>query len=177
MTRSLRRLAAVLLVVTAAGLLAGCGSVRGTSAASASNRAANVGAAAPAQGGVVMVDCDGKLQTRPSSFVLTCADANDALGGMHWVSWGSQAFGTGTETINSCTPDCADGKLVPYPVLVAVWRPEPLPGHPGVQYFTRVTRIYTANRPPLYGCQGNQGKQTCYPLTSTFDLWSRAING
>jgi len=90
------------------------------------------------------------------------------------VSWGSQAFGTGTETINSCTPDCADGKLVPYPVLVAVWRPEPLPGHPGVSYFTRMTRIYTANRPPLYNCQG---KPPCYPLTSTFDLWSRAING
>ena len=167
MTRSPKRLAAVVLVVTAAGLLAGCGSVR----ASADLGAA---AAAPAQGGVVMVDCAGKPQTRPSSFVLTCADANDALGGMHWVSWGSQAFGTGTETINTCTPDCADGKLVPYPVLVAAWRPEPRPGHPGVQYFTRVTRIYTANRPPLYGCQG---KQTCYPLTSTFDLWSRAING
>src|SRR5579859_4522443 len=158
MTRSPKRLAAALLVVTAAGLLAGCGSARAT---------ADPGAAAPAaERGVVMVDCAGKLQTRPSGFVLTCADANDALGPMHWVSWGTQAFGTGTETINSCTPDCADGKLVPYPVLVAVWRPEPLPGHPGVQYFTRVTRIYTANRPPLYGCQG---KQTCYPLTSTFD--------
>jgi hypothetical protein len=167
MTRSPRRLAAVLLVVTAAGLLAGCGSARATADLSAA-------AATAAQHGVVMVDCDGKPQTRPSSFVLTCADANDALGGMRWVSWGSQAFGTGTETINSCTPDCADGKLVPYPVLVAVWRPEPLPGHPGVQYFTRVTRIYTANHPPLYNCQG---KQPCYPLTSTFDLWSRAING
>ncbi len=173
MTRSLRRLAAVLLVVTAAGLLAGCGSVRAATAGPASSRAADAGAAS-APGGVVMVDCDGKLQTRPSGFVLTCADANDALGAMHWVSWGSQAFGTGTETINNCTPDCADGKLVPYPVLVAVWRPEPLPGHPGVQYFTRVTRIYTANRPPLYNCQG---KQTCYPATSTFGLWGRAING
>jgi len=174
MTRSARWLAAVLLVVTA-GLLAGCGSARGTAGGARSSGAADLaGAAASAQHDVVMVDCDGKLQTRPSGFVLTCADANDALGGMHWVSWGTQAFGTGTETINSCTPDCADGTLVPYPVLVAAWRPEPLPGHPGVQYFTRVTRIYTANRPPLYGCQG---KQTCYPLTSTFDLWSGAING
>ncbi len=37
-----------------------------------------------------------------------------------------------------------------------------------------VTRVYTANRPPLYFCQG---KHTCYPQTSTFDLWSKAING
>jgi hypothetical protein len=57
--------------------------------------------------------------------------------------------------------------------LVALWRPEPRPGHPGVLYFTRITRIYTANRPPLYYCQGTH---TCYPLTSTFGLWSTQIN-
>ena len=34
--------------------------------------------------------------------------------------------------------------------LVALWRPEPLPGHPGVRYFTRITRIYTGKRPPPF---------------------------
>ena len=115
-----------------------------------------------------MVGCSGQQQTRPSSFVLTCADANDALTALHWVSWANnQAFGTGTEKVNTCTPDCADGKLVSYPALITLWRPEPLPGHPGVRYFTRITRIYPANRPPLYNCQG---KHTCYPLTSTLGL-------
>src|SRR5260370_330519 len=87
---------------------------------------------------------------------------------------GCYKCGAGTETITTCTRDGADGRLVPSRGLVAVWRPEPLPGHPGVQYFTGVTRIYTANRPPLYGCQG---KQTCYPVTSTFGLWGRVLNG
>jgi hypothetical protein len=36
----------------------------------------------------------------------------------------------------------------------------------------RITRIYTANRPPLYCCQGTH---TCYLLTSTFGLWNTRI--
>jgi len=115
-----------------------------------------------------MVDCSGQQQTRPSSFVLACADENDALTGLHWASWAaSQAFGTGTEKVNTCTPDCADGKFVSYPALITLWRPEPIPGHPGVRYFTRITRIYPGSRPPLYNCQG---KHTCYPQTTTSDL-------
>ena len=152
---------ALTAILLALGFLAGCASANGGTTAPASARAA-------AQRGAVVVNCLGQQQTRPLSFVLTCADANDALSGLHWVSWASsQAFGTGTEVVNSCTPDCADGKLVSYPALIALWRPEPLPGHPGVRYFTRITRIYPAGRPPLYNCQGTQ---TCYPQTSTSGL-------
>jgi hypothetical protein len=152
---------ALTAILLALGFLAGCASANGGTTAPASARAA-------AQRGAVVVNCLGKQQTRPLSFVLTCADANDALSGLHWVSWASsQAFGTGTEVVNTCTPDCADGKLVSYPALIALWRPEPLRGHPGVRYFTRITRIYPAARPPLYNCQGTQ---TCYPQTSTSGL-------
>jgi hypothetical protein len=118
----------------------------------------------------VVVNCSFKLQTSPSDFVLTCADAGDVLAHLHWVSWGpTAAFAIGTEQINDCTPNCAAGKFISYPVLVNLWRPEPLKGHPGTLYFSRVTRVYTANRPPLYYCNG---KKTCYPQTSTFNLWS-----
>ena len=155
-----RPAAALAAIVIAVGLLAGC--------ASATSGTATPAPAAAAQRTTVVVDCSGQRQTRPSSFVLTCADANDALSGLHWASWAAgQAFGTGTEKVNTCTPDCADGKLVSYPALITLWRPEPLPGHPGVRYFTRITRIYPFNRPPLYNCQG---KHACYPQTSTFDL-------
>jgi hypothetical protein len=151
-------------VLLAVGLLAGCASANGGTAAPASARAA----AAQRSAVVAVVDCTGQPQTRPSSFILTCADANDALSGLRWVSWAAgQAFGTGTEKVNTCTPDCADGKLVSYPALITLWRPEPLPGHPAIRYFTRITRIYPAARPPLYNCQGTH---TCYPHTSTFDL-------
>ena len=114
-----------------------------------------------------MVGCSGQQQNRPSSLVLTCADANDALTALHWVSWADNfAFGLGTEKVNTCTPDCADGKLVlpgaDHPVA-----PRTHPGHPSLRYFTRITRVYPSNRPPLYNCQG---KRTCYPQTSTSDL-------
>jgi hypothetical protein len=155
-----RPAAALAAILLAAVFLAGCASARSVATVPASPAAA--------QRSAVVVDCSGHQQTRPSSFVLTCADANDALTALHWVGWAaSQAFGTGTEQVNTCTPDCADGKLVSYPALITLWRPEPLPGHPGVRYFTRITRIYPSSRPPLYNCQG---KHTCYPLTSTSDL-------
>ena len=163
-------LTATLLAMTAAGLLAGCSSPHDGAAAAVSSRAAD---SAATQRSVIVVNCPGRQQTRPSSFILTCADAGDVLTALHWVSWASQAFGTGTEMIKTCTPDCAEGGFVSYPALIALWRPEPLPGHPGVLYFTRITRIYTANRPPLYYCQGTH---TCYPPTSTASLWSTQIN-
>jgi hypothetical protein len=156
----------------AAALIAFLLVVVATGCASAPNRAADTALlhrTSPAK--TVVVNCLFKPQTRPSSFVLTCADANDVLAHLHWVSWGSgAAFATGVEQINNCTPDCAAGKFISYPVLVDLWRPESLPGHPGVRYFSRVTRVYTANRPPLYFCNGT--RTTCYPQTSTSDLWS-----
>jgi hypothetical protein len=147
-------------------------SVVATGCASAPTRATGTALIQPTSPGkTVVVNCLFKPQTRPSSFILTCADAGDSLTSLHWVSWGSgAAFATGIERINNCTPDCAAGKFINYPVLVDLWRPEPLPGHPGVLYFSRVTRVYTANRPPLYFCNGTRA--TCYPQTSTFDLWS-----
>lgn len=163
-------LTVIVLAVTAACLLAGCASPRGGAAAPASSRAASLTATPQS---VIVVNCSGRQQTRPASFILTCADAGDVLTGLHWVSWASEAFGTGTEQVNTCTPDCASGKFVSYPALIVLWRPEALPGHPGVRNFTRITRIYTASRPPLYNCQG---KDTCYPLTSTFNLWSSQVN-
>jgi hypothetical protein len=160
-----RTAAALAAIVLALGFLAGCASANSGAATPASARAA---APASAQRSTVVVDCSGQRQTRPSSIILTCADANDALTALHWASWAaSQAFGTGTEKVNTCTPDCADGKFVSYPALITLWRPEPLPGHPGALYFTRITRIYPSNRPPLYNCQGTH---TCYPQTSTSDL-------
>jgi hypothetical protein len=156
----------ILAAMTAVGLLAGCGSVHGGGAAGAPVLAADQSAASRS---TVVVNCLDKQQSRPSSFILTCADAGDVLTHVEWVNWASEAFGTGTEMIKTCKPNCAEGGFASYPVLITLWRPEPLPGHPGVLHFTRATRIYTANRPPLYFCHGSQ---TCYPLTSTFDLWS-----
>jgi hypothetical protein len=163
-------LTVVLFAMTAAGFLTGCASPHDVAAASAPVLAAHQ-AVAPRS--TIVVNCLAKQQTRPSSFVLTCADAGDVLTGLHWADWAAaEAFGSGTEMIKTCKPNCAQGGFASYPALITLWRPEPRPGHPGVLYFTRITRIYTANRPPLYYCHGSQ---TCYPLTSTFGLWSTQI--
>jgi hypothetical protein len=145
-------------------------SVAATGCASAPNRATDTAFTQLSAPRTVVVNCNVKQQARPSSLILTCADANDVLAHLHWVSWGSAAaFATGTEQINDCTPDCAAGKFINYPVLVNLWRPEALHGHPGTLYFSRVTRVYTNNRPPLYHCNGTH---TCYPQTATLNLWS-----
>jgi len=154
---------AVLIAILLTAVAAGCAS------ASAPSRATDT-ALIQRGNGTVVINCLFKSQTRPAYFILTCADAGDVLAHLHWVSWApGAAFATGVEQINDCTPNCAAGKFINYPVLVNLWRPEPLPGHPGVLYFSRVTRVYTNNRPPLYFCNGTK---TCYPQTSTFDLWT-----
>jgi hypothetical protein len=158
----MKRAAALIAVLLTVGA-AGC-----ASAPTRATDAALIQRASDAK--TVVINCQFKPEVRPSAMILTCADANDVLTGLHWVSWGtSAAFATGIEQINDCTPYCAAGKFINYPVLVDLWRAEPLPGHPGVLYFSRVTRVYTANRPPLYFCNGTH---TCYPQTATFDLWS-----
>jgi hypothetical protein len=158
----MKRAAALIAVLLTVGA-AGC-----ASAPTRATDAALIQRASDAK--TVVINCQFKPEVRPSAMILTCADANDVLTGLHWVSWGTgAAFATGIEQINDCTPYCAAGKFINYPVLVDLWRAEPLPGHPGVLYFSRVTRVYTANRPPLYFCNGTH---TCYPQTATFDLWS-----
>jgi hypothetical protein len=160
------KLTAILLAATAAaaGLLTACASPH----VNATDMAATQRNAQPAYPAVVVVNCLFKDQVRPTSFTLTCADGYDYLSGLRWASWGDEAFASGTEHENTCQPDCAAGKEISYPALVVLWRPESLPGHAGARYFTRITRIYTNNRPPLYNCQGTR---TCYPVTSTLDLW------
>ncbi len=166
---------ALLTVALLALLAAACGSPPAGTTASAASRAADSALVQPAdtpRAIPAVYNCEFKPQTRPSEFVLTCADYGDSLIGLHWVSWdSSQAFATGTEHINDCTPYCAapTAKFINYPALVALWRPEPVPGHPGARYFSRMTRIYTANIPPHYSCTG-PNTPTCYPPTATFDL-------
>jgi hypothetical protein len=103
-------------------------------------------------------------QVRPGSFTLACADGNSSLTHLSWSSWtASSARGTGTQVINDCQPYCAAGKFRSYPADVTFWRSEPVPGHPGQRYFSRVTLRYPAARPPAY----SGGKQVNGPETWT----------
>jgi hypothetical protein len=114
----------------------------------------------------VVIDCTSMPQVKPSSYVLACADAGLGLEGMHWVTWSPElASGYGTFYENNCTPNCASGKVVDYPVLASFWGSAAVPGLPSDQRYTELTLIFTGNRPPAYA---GPGKPT-YPLTQTFE--------
>jgi hypothetical protein len=66
---------------------------------------------------------------------------------MTWSQWATQALGTGTESINTCVPNCAEGHFKHYKVITVLWRQEartsPTKGHA----YTRATIIYTGAVP------------------------------
>jgi hypothetical protein len=114
----------------------------------------------------VVINCAMKHQVKPSDYILACADAGALITKMHWAAWGGQAaFGSGTYDFRVCIPNCAEGKTVTFPILTALWRVKPLPGHRSVHYFTRLTLIFTGNRAYKAG-----GKTLHQPQTRTFPL-------
>jgi hypothetical protein len=139
-------------VMLAAGLIATAGALTGTLLA-----AAPASAASPP---VVVIAC-GKSMVRPAVYDIGCMPSNEFIGGLSWASWRSVAFGSGALKVNNCTPTCAMGKFVRYPVLVVLWRAAPRPGHPGHDYFSRLTWIFTGKRPARA------------PVTQTFTLPAR----
>ncbi|HEY1624076.1 MAG TPA: hypothetical protein VGG16_09780 [Streptosporangiaceae bacterium] len=99
-----------------------------------------------------LFDCLDHAVAKPSSYILTCADAGSVLASLSWTSWTSQqAVAVGVHELNNCTPNCAAGTFVRYPAVITFWRPEPVPGHAGETYFSRITvRYTTTKRPPAY---------------------------
>ena len=68
-----------------------------------------------------MVTCARVPVLRPRTFVVACADANTSLTGLTWHAWRPGAAApTGTLVENTCTPSCAGGELVRYPVTVEI---------------------------------------------------------
>jgi hypothetical protein len=97
---------------------------------------------------VVLVACpNGSGQVKPSTYDIRCMPSQEFISGLSWTSWKTVAFGSGTLKVNNCTPSCAQGKYVKYPILVVLWRAQPWPSHPGRLYFSRLTWIFTAKRP------------------------------
>jgi hypothetical protein len=71
--------------------------------------------AAPA---VKITNCN-SASSRPKTLTLTCGDGNTVLSKLRWSSFGgTSAQASGTFEMNTCTPNCAGGKVVRYPVAV-----------------------------------------------------------
>jgi len=117
---------------------------------------------------IVVLNCLGVPQIRPSSFILACADANDYLTGLSWTSWSPQlASATGTQEENDCIPYCAAGHFHAYPVDVVFWGSTAVSGNPGTLRYATFTLLYPGARPPIY----NGHKYVEGPQTITQSLW------
>jgi len=69
------------------------------------------------------LSCSNKTGIQPSSYVITCADANTLLTKLTWSDWGqATAYATGDARWNNCTPDCVSGHWKSEPVTVWAWR-------------------------------------------------------
>ena len=105
---------------------------------------------------VVLVNCQHHAVILPHTFTLTCADANDVLTSLSWVSWRNVAFGSGTERVNSCIPSCAAGHFHSYHALITLWRPRARGHGTGQLKFTRLTEVYTGARPVRFTASGKR---------------------
>jgi len=101
------RLTVVVCAVAAATVLVGVGT--------ASSTMWRVQASRPSH----LVTCTGRSVTRPSSFVLACADGTASLARLHWKTWGpSRATARGVFNRDDCRPDCVRGRFAHYAARV-----------------------------------------------------------
>ena len=71
-----------------------------------------------------VMQCSGKVQARPESYVLSCAGANSELLKIHWTLWSSQtAVANATFSFDDCTLYCATGTFHSYPATVRLSSP------------------------------------------------------
>jgi hypothetical protein len=60
--------------------------------------------------------------------VAVSADSSFYLESMTWTWSTTRAIGTGTGTVNTCQPDCAEGKHISAPIKVTLSKPQPVCG-------------------------------------------------
>jgi hypothetical protein len=116
--------------------------VSGTVAAALVVSGAMVANAAPT---VKITNCV-KASSRPRSVTLTCGDGNTVLSGLRWSSFGgTSAQARGTLEMNTCTPNCAAGRVVKYPVTVQA--NDQRTCKVGLRVYDKVTLKFTGRAP------------------------------
>jgi hypothetical protein len=96
--------------------------------------------AAQAEARTFYPNCTGKLQYKPRSITVFCADAGMIVSRISWSSWGErEARGRSSRaSVNECDPNCAQGKTQRFTVGLRLWRARTCPtGRKRV--FTRLT--------------------------------------
>jgi hypothetical protein len=117
----------------------------------------------------VAINCLNKPVVRPGTFELACADGNDTLTKLHWTAWNpGYATATGTQVVNDCTPNCAQGRFDSYPIRVILWGGTTVSGHPAERRYTMVTVLYTGRLPAV----GSGSSKMTGPSSISGELWS-----
>ena len=127
-------------ILLAVGAVAAAGTVAGSVLAAAP------ASAGPAAAKYVLVNqCSGKGEVGPSTIWLPYCPSGVLIGHAKWTSWGSVAFGSARLEVDNCTPSasCGPSKYTKYPILMVLWGAKPWPRHPGRDYFSKMTWIFT----------------------------------
>jgi hypothetical protein len=94
---------------------------------------------------VKITDCV-KASSRPKTLTLACGDGNTVLSGLRWSSFGgASASARGTLQANNCTPNCAQGKVLSYPVAVKATDLRTCKA--GLRVYNRLTLKFTGRAP------------------------------
>jgi hypothetical protein len=111
--------------------------------------AALVGTSASATSTVKITNCT-SASSRPKTVTLTCGDGNTVLTGLRWSSFGgASALATGTLQTNTCTPNCAAGRVVRYSVVVRANSPRTCKA--GLRVYGKVTLRFAGRAPSSAG--------------------------
>lgn len=125
------------------------GATLGLAVAHGPSASASTAPAVTEEGHPVVVNCSKAKVTEPHNLMLACGDGTESLIGLHWSSWElGHAAGHGTDAINLCVPDCAQGHVRFYPVHVTFKGSAPVHGIPGEHRYTHYTLTYTGAVPP-----------------------------
>jgi hypothetical protein len=91
-----------------------------------------------------------KAASRPKLLTLTCGDGNTVLKGLSWTSFGgATARGSGTFVMNTCEPNCAQGKDVSYKVSVTASSPRRCKS--GLRVYNKVALAFSSAKPKSSG--------------------------
>jgi hypothetical protein len=87
-----------------------------------------------------------KASSRPKTLTLACGDGNTVLSGLRWSSFGGKsARASGTLQMNTCSPNCAAGKVVRYPVSVSAGDTRTCKA--GLRVYDKLTLRFTGRAP------------------------------
>jgi hypothetical protein len=101
--------------------------------------------AASGASGVKITNCV-KATGRPRTLTLACGDGNTALSGLRWSSFGgASARARGRLEMNTCAPNCAQGKMVSFPVAVEAVDPRACSA--ALRVYDRVIVRFTGRAP------------------------------